>query len=452
MNSTVAVRLDRLPVGRFHYRILWLIGSGMFFDAFDIYLGGSVLGALVKSGWSTVDLNARFISVTFLGLLLGAWTAGFLGDHFGRQFSYQVNLLVFGFASLAAALAPNMTSLIIIRGVIGIGLGAEIVMGYATFSEFVPAISRGKWLAYLAIITNIGLAASALLGFLIIPALGWRWMFVFVGAGALVVWYFRRLMPESPRWYEARGQRGKAEEIVAAIEKEIEKGQGAPLPSVEVQKIILADKERQSPYLNLFRGYLLRRTILASLMFISQSVAVYSLVNWLPTIFVKQGINISKSLEYNTLTMIGGPFGAFLASLVVDRLGRKWTSAFLFLACGVVGYGYAFQTQITMVIIYGFILLSLLYMLNPIIFALYPPELFPTEIRLRGCGTANALGRLANIGSPYVIAWLLIGYGSESVFKAISAVLVSMAIIMAIIGIETKKRPLEQTSSILEPT
>ena len=72
VTASAAFRLDRLPILPFHRRLLWLIGAGMFFDSFDIYLAGSVLGELVHNGWSSVPLNARFISGTFVGMVIGA--------------------------------------------------------------------------------------------------------------------------------------------------------------------------------------------------------------------------------------------------------------------------------------------------------------------------------------------------------------------------------------------
>ncbi len=127
---TIAARLDRLPILPFHRRLLFLIGAGMFFDSFDIYLAGSVLGALLHSNWSDLAANARFISATFVGMLLGAAGAGWLGDRFGRRFTYQFNLGIFGIGSLACAVAPDMDWLIAARFVSGVGLGAEIVIGY----------------------------------------------------------------------------------------------------------------------------------------------------------------------------------------------------------------------------------------------------------------------------------------------------------------------------------
>ena len=113
-----------------------------------------MLGALVKSGYSTVELNAQFISWTFYGLVVGSLLSGVLGDRYGRRFCYQLNLAIFGLASLAAAAAPSMHVLIGCRFLMGVGLGAEIVVGYGTLSEFVPAPVRGRVVAILAMITN----------------------------------------------------------------------------------------------------------------------------------------------------------------------------------------------------------------------------------------------------------------------------------------------------------
>src|SRR3984957_18491185 len=108
LKVNAGARLDRLPISAFHRRIMWLIGIGMFFDGFDIYVASTVLGATLQSGFSTLGQNALFVSLTFLGMMLGSLATGFLGDRYGRRFTYQTNLVIFGIASLGAALAPNM--------------------------------------------------------------------------------------------------------------------------------------------------------------------------------------------------------------------------------------------------------------------------------------------------------------------------------------------------------
>src|SRR5260370_28507412 len=212
--------LDRLPIGPFHRRIMLLIGIGMFFDGFDIYLAGPVLGVTLKSGFSPLPENATCISATFVGMMLGSFATGFLGDRYGRRFTYQFNLLLFGIASLAAAFAPNMAVLIACRFVMGFGLGAENVVGYATMTEFVPAKSRGKWSGFTTVCVVTGLPISLLVASLIIPQFGWRSMFVLGGIGALIVWYLPKALPESPRCREALGRTQEAAALMPSIERQ----------------------------------------------------------------------------------------------------------------------------------------------------------------------------------------------------------------------------------------
>src|SRR3979409_1244717 len=147
MASTVnaGARLDRLPISSFHYRIFWLIGAGMFFDGYDLYVGASVLGAAVQSKFAVLPQVPQFISWTFVGMTIGAGIAGFPGARLGRRFTYQFNLLVFGLASFAAAAAPSMDWLIAARFVMGLGLGAELVVGCWTQPEFETPRPRGRW-------------------------------------------------------------------------------------------------------------------------------------------------------------------------------------------------------------------------------------------------------------------------------------------------------------------
>src|SRR5258708_11073731 len=165
-------------------------------------------------------------------MTLGALITGFVGDKMGRRFTYQINLLIFGLASLAAAFAQDMNQLIACRFVQGLGLGAEIVVGYSTLTEFVPPRTRGRWLSMMAFLVVAGFPVTALLGYLIIPAFGWRPMFVIAGIGSLVLWDLRKHLPECPRWLETQGRTAEAEALMQQIEKEA--AGGGTLPPVVV--------------------------------------------------------------------------------------------------------------------------------------------------------------------------------------------------------------------------
>ncbi|HXA07452.1 MAG TPA: MFS transporter, partial [Bryobacteraceae bacterium] len=292
-------RLDRLPISSFHRRIMWLIGIGMFFDGFDIYVAATVLGATLKSGFSTMHQNAEFISVTFVGMMVGAFLTGFLGDRYGRRFTYQTNLAIFGLASVAAAFAPSMPVLILLRFVMGLGLGAENVVGYATMTEFVPPQNRGKWLGWISVFVVSGLPVTALLGKLIIPRFGWRIMFVLGGLGAMVVWYMRKALPESPRWLESVGRTEEADAILSEVEREASLDQVLPPPSAPA--VAAPSRDLGS----LLSPLLLPRMIVGAITLIVVNTLVFGFVTWLPTFFVQQGRSIASSLGYSLVISLG---------------------------------------------------------------------------------------------------------------------------------------------------
>ena len=431
-------RLDRLPVSSFHYNLLGLIAAGMFLDGFDIYLQGGVLASLVASGWSTPAMNANFISATFLGMVIGASLAGMAGDHFGRRFAYQVNLLVFGLASLAGAAATSMSWLIAARLVMGIGLGAEIVVGYVTISEFVPPGNRGRWGAALSAITNTSLFASALLARVIIPNYGWRWMFVLVGVGALVVWFMRRSMPESPRWLESKGRFAEAEAVLAKIEQQVAPDGNLPLPAVAVARV-----PTESSLKALFRSDMIMRTFIGSLILIALNTAVYGFIAFLPTFMVRQGLSIVTTLNYATVMMFGGPVGALIGMWLSDKIGRKPIIIWFSLLAILFGSLYPNMTDPIFVTLFGFLLVTAVYVLVATAWALYVAELFPTTIRMRGAGFCNTMGRMMTIITPQLIVPIYVAAGVTGVIGLVAALLLLMVVVVAFFGIETREKSLE---------
>lgn len=444
--SSIGARLDRLPIAKWHYQVLVLIGLGMFVDGFDNYMGGAVLSELIKTGWSNNYLNAAFISATMIGLFLGSLFAGLAGDHLGRKFAYQLNLLIFGAASIAAGFATDMMTLIVLRGCMGIGLGAELVVGFGTFSEFVPARVRGKWTSLLSLVANCAPPVALLASYFVIPAFGWRVMFIIGGVLAIIVWFLRHSLPESPRWYESRGELDKADKIVSQVEQNIEREQGIKLPPAMTENSGAAQVIRKISFWSLFRGALLRRTIVASAVLIGMNTLVYTVVNWVPTIFVQSGISITKSMGMMTLILLGAPIGVFIASRTVDKFPRKVMTSSLLLFIGLLGYIYSLQRSETLIVVLGFILTIVIYVYVCLACSVYVPEMWPTEARLRGTGLANAVGRVSAIFSPYGVAWLLSNYGSTAVFIGLGVVVIILATIITTMGVETRHKSLETIS------
>lgn len=443
MNVNAGPRLDRLPMSGFHRRIMWLIGIGMFFDGFDIYVASTVLGATLKSGFSTLGQNALFVSLTFLGMMLGSLATGFLGDRFGRRFTYQANLAVFGLASLGAALAPNMSVLIACRFVMGLGLGAENVVGYSTLAEFVPPQKRGRLQGLMAVFVVSGLPVAGLIGLLLIPSFGWRAMFVLGGVGALGVWYARKSLPESPRWLDSVGRHDEADVILRRVEAEVtaERG-GKPLPAPASTRPGATAQPALS-FASLFSGAMLQRMIVGCVTLIVINTLLYGFVTWLPTFFVHQGFSIAKSFGFALVMSLGAPIGSAIGALTADAWGRKPTIIGSSLAAIVFGAMYPFITSPVILPIVGLLLTIPIYVLVAALFAVYVPELFPTEVRLRASGVCNTLGRGATIVTPFIVVSLFGQYGIVGVLAMMIGLLAVQIVVVAWLGVEPTGQRLE---------
>ncbi len=461
-------RLDRLPISSFHRRIFWLIGAGMFFDGYDLYVGTTVLGATLQSKFSTLPQNAQFISLTFLGMTIGSLVTGFLGDRFGRRFTYQFNLIIFGLASLAAAFAPNMETLNILRFVMGLGLGAEIVVGYSTLTEFVPPQSRGRWLAFMAFLVVSGLPVTTLLGNLIIPAfqsggamfalggsgggvlvaiggesLGWRMMFVIAGVGSLIVWYLRKKLPESPRWLESKGRTAEAETLMQAIEKETATAGALPPPAKPAPIAAFNLKSLISPQL-------LPSMVVGSVVLICVNTLIFGFVVWLPQFFVQQGLTITRSFAYTLVIVLGSPIGCAIGAFCADYFGRRPSiigSSVLVIVFGAIYATFGAATSPALILSVGFLLIVSIYVQVAILFGVYTPELFPTEVRLRANGICNTLGRAATIVSPFIVLSLFQNYKVAGVLALMTGLLIVQIIVVYLWGVEPRSRPLEDLAA-----
>lgn len=441
MTVNAGARLDRLPISAFHRRILLLIGIGMFFDGFDVYVAATVLGATLQTGFSTLGQNAQFVSVTFLGMMLGSFLTGFLGDRYGRRFTYQANLVIFGLASIASGFAPSMKVLILLRGLMGLGLGAELVAGFSTMTEFVPPQARGKWVGTLSAIVVSSLPITALASTLLIPRFGWRIMFILGGLGALGVWYLRKALPESPRWLESVGRTDEAEAILQRIEREVSLHHPLPPP---------APGTPPPPTRNLaalISPALFPRMLVGAVTLIVANTLIYGFVTFLPTFFVQEGRGIARSFAYSLIMSVGAPVGSAVGTLTADSWGRRPTIVGASLLTILLGGIYPFIKDPTLLVVAGFLLVIPIYVQVTLLFAIYIPELFPTDVRMRAGGICNTFGRGATILTPFLVVALLRSYGIGGVLTLMIGFLIVQIIVVLRFGIEPKKRRLEDMES-----
>jgi MFS transporter, putative metabolite:H+ symporter len=427
----VGGRLDRLPLTRLHRKVFYLVGVGMFFEGFDIYIAASVLGATYKTGFSTLAQNGLFISITFVGMTLGALLTGFLGDRYGRRFTYQLNLLIFGAAALASVFAPDMRTLIALRFLMGLGLGAEVVVGYSIMAEFFPARIRGRWSGMISTIVTAGLPVSALLAWFLVPTFGWRVMFLLGALGATVAWYLRRGLPESPRWLVVMRREAEADAIVSSFEQEAG-FDFASRPPATPETVVA------HPAVDLFRRPLLPSLIVGCVSLMAANTLIYGFVIWLPTFFIGQGNSIARSNGFALLMALGGPIGSALGAFAADYLGRKRTIVVVSCLAVILSVAFVFSGTSPVVPVIGFFLTIPIYILVAVLFAVYVPELFPTALRLRGVGICNAFGRSASIIVPLLIGPLFTNFGIPGVLAMMSSALLAMCVVVIALGTETR--------------
>jgi putative MFS transporter len=313
------------------------------------------------------------------------------------------------------------------------GLGAEVVVAAGTLCEFVPPSHRGRWISLLGLLIASGLPVATTMGYLLIPRTGWRWMFAIAGSGALLVWIARKRMPESPRWLESTGRKDEAERTLRSIEAEVcaEKG---PLPPVAF--IHSLEMPRGSVW-DLFGRKLIARTLVASLVHVTLSVAVYGFITWLPVFFVENGLSFVRSLGYTTIMSFGGSAGAVVGFFIADRLPRRWTILLSCAAAVLFALEYLSAHQPAAIMLTGFALITSIYTLVVISIYGYIPELFPTELRLRGTGVSSVCGRAASIVMPYITVLLFATRGLAGVLGLVVGLLVLLAASVMLLGVET---------------
>jgi putative MFS transporter len=323
----------------------------------------------------------------------------------------------------------------------GIGLGAEYVIGYGFISEFAPPPVRGRCIAIVALGSNTAVMLSSLVGLIVIPTLGWRWMFVIAGILAVVVWMLRKNMPESPRWLESVGRHQEADAIVKNIEAESGFANAPPpIAGAAVPEPVSA--------IELIKPPLLGRTLLGMFITIVALVGTYGFITWVPTFLVKQGFNMVSSLWFTTLMSFGGVFGPIVGYWISDRLGRKYSIALVAAFAAVAGGIYPHLQSLNALAFCGFFLVSAILLLVALGLGTYVPELFATRVRLRAQGITQFSGRVATIFSPYLIVYLFSQFGMGGVVYSLSGMYVLLCLVVLIFGIETRNQPLEQTAKV----
>jgi len=443
-SAAIAARMDRLPLTSYQRGIFLVIATAWFFDSMDLGALTFLLGS-IRAEFALSPAQAGLLSsMSFIGMFLGASTAGLLADRFGRTTVFQTSMIFWGLGSVACGLAPDVILLGAARVLLGFGMGMEFPVAQSMISEIMPAKNRGRYIAFLEGFWPIGFIVSGLLSLTVLSVASWRWVFILEGLPAIWVLVVRRRVPESPRWLASRGHTDRAEATMAGIEREVQARTGVPLPpsapatAVEVGVGV-------GGFAGLWTGIYARRTAMLWGLWFFALLGFYGLTTWLGALLQQAGFPVTKSVYYTILISLAGVPGFLAAAWLVEAWGRKGTCIATLLGSAAACYFYGTANSQAQLIAFGLCMQFCLFGMWSVLYA-YTPELYPTRIRATGSGFASAVGRLGSLLGPYIVGVVLPAAGTAGVFSLGAGAFVAAAAIVLLLGEETRGRALEAIS------
>ena len=461
VETTIPARLDHLPWGRFHTLVVVALGVTWILDGLEVTLAGAIAGALKESpGLRFTNTEIGFASSAYLaGAVLGAIGFGWLTDRLGRKKLFFITVAVYLVATAATAFSWNIWSFAFFRFMTGAGIGGEYTAINSTIQELVPARVRG----FTDLVINgsfwvgaaVGAAGSIVLlnPAVIDPDLGWRLAFLIGAALAVVIFFMRFWLPESPRWLMTHGRAEDAEAVVADIEGRLVR-QGHAIPSVDLPSVRLRAR-RSTPLREVAHTlfYRHRQRSLVALALMGSQAFFYNAIFFTYALILTDfyGVRAADVGWYILPFALGNFTGPLILGRLFDTIGRRPMITFTYLISGILlaVNGYLFmrgaisaqeQTLAWMVIFFfASAAASSAY--------LTVSETFPLEIRALAIAVFYAIGTgVGGMIGPWLFGALIDTGSRASVFAGylLGAVLmIAASLVQWRWGVAAERKPLE---------
>ena len=446
-------RLDSLPFGREHRKLLVGSGVGWALDAMDVGLISYVMAALVAE-WSLSNTQASWLgSIGFVGMMIGASVGGLLANKWGRRNVFALTLLTYGIATGAAAFSVGLVMLLILRFIVGVGQGAELPVASTLVSEFAPRKNRGRIVVALESFWAVGWIMSALLGYFLVPKEwggwpGWRWALLVGIVPAVYALVVRHGLPESVRFLESRGRLAEAERSVRLFEKGSSRDSTVPfdeavaLTPTSVAKGDAPERTSErdtssgdTPTGNrpgegaagdavgessIFSAHMRGRTTALWVVWFFVNLAYYGAFTWMPTLLYLQGHSLVKSFEFTLMMTLAQLPGYAAAAWLIEKWGRRLTLSVFLCGSAVSAILFGLQSGATGIIITGLLLSFFNLGAWGALYAI-GPEIYPTAMRGTGTSAAAAVGRVAGVVAPLIVPIFLEWGSTPLVFTIFGA-------------------------------
>ncbi|CAN6310110.1 unnamed protein product [Urochloa humidicola] len=470
--------LTVMGFGKFQAFVLAYAGMGWVAEAMEVMLL-SFLGPVVRKEWNVSPQDESLLSsVVFAGMLIGAFTWGFISDRYGRRTVLLLSTLLTSGLGFLSALSPNYLCLMALRFFVGIGVGSGHVFS-SWFLEFVPAGKRGTWMVIFSFFWTIGTVLEGSLAWVVLSSLSWRWLLALSALPCFLLLPFFRIMPESPRYLCAQNRISDAAAVLERmananqaalplgvltfrgetktghISHTSEDGHLTPTREKEhtVVNVICSKSGAIAALRKLLSHDLLRSTLLLWFVYYASSFAYYGitlLTSQLSDVNRRCGSDLILEMHQKDgnlykdtfITSLAEVPGLILSALLVDWFGRKATMCCLmFACCAFLGPLVLHQNElVTTTLLFG---ARACGTGGTTVLCLYAPEVYPTSVRSTGVGIATAIGKIGGVVCPLVAVGMLRSCHQMAAVLVFELVLFLAGVACILFPVETKGREMD---------
>ncbi|WP_326692490.1 MULTISPECIES: MFS transporter [unclassified Streptomyces] len=438
-----ATSLDDSPVTSFHRKLVAVAMGGPFCDGYLLGVMGVAL-SLITPALALDTLWSGLIAASVLvGVFLGGAIFGPITDRVGRHVMYVLNLAAFAVLSAAQFFVTEAWQLLVLRLLIGIAIGADYPIASALTTELVPRRMRGPALSGLVVAWWVGYGVSYWAGWALLNAGAdsWRWMLASGAVPAVIFFFMRTGIPESPRWLASRGRVEEAREVVR-------RHLGR---DVSAEELLSEGGDRRGGsglgnLLEIFRRGYAVPVVFCSLFWICQVAPAFAVRSFQPQILESFGVGgtIGASALITTIAVIGTAVGL----LVVNSMGRRplLISSFLCVTVSLVAL-IVLPSHLAFLIVALFAAFQFFEAAGSGLQFVYPSELFPTDLRATGVGIATAMSRVGSASSTFLLPMATGDFGVRGTL-AVGAVITFIGLLVSVfMAPETKNLALVEASN-----
>ena len=400
--------IDEQRFGAFPLRVLVLAVMALIIDGYDVQIMPFAAPSLLKAWHLQRAAFAPVFSASLFGILFGAPLFGWIGDKVGRKACILIGSLVYGVLSLGMLLVHDLNTLILLRFLIGVGMGGVFPNAIAIAAELAPRRMRAGMAAFMGTGITIGGIIPGLIVAQLPPGPVFHQLFLFGGIAPLVLAALLALgLPESIAFLV---ERGGSKARIASLARQIDPQLQA---SADDDFVLPARPTGASAgYGALFAGKLKWITPLLWVMFAASLLSLFMLTSWMPLLLEASGFTAKAAAGANSLFQVGGAFSGVVVGLLIGRLGTRVPAGLFLLS--LVTVGIAARAPLSdagltaAIFACGFCITGLQCALNGTAGLAYP-----TPVRSRGLGTALGVGRVGSVAGP-LLAGAMVASGVTS--------------------------------------